>query len=126
MVHRQLTAALAAKLHILVRGFKPVDWERFGHACICTAFEPLRLGWPAGWVSNIMCSIAYPPNRPAVRVCRLLALWIRHQRPLVQKALAQQRRLGHEYGMGALYDYISDVFVKYRERATVIDGEWVV
>jgi hypothetical protein len=105
---------LGAKLHILLRGFDPTDWPGCGHACIVTAMEPLALFWPPRWVADIMCGISYPPNRPAVRVCRLLGLWIRHNRHLVEKTIIQQHSLGREYGLGALYDYISDVLHNYR------------
>ena len=76
--------------------------------------EPLALFWPPRWVADIMCGISYPPNRPAVRVCRLLGLWIRHNRHLVAQTVRQQHSLGREYGLGALYDYISDVLHNYR------------
>lgn len=109
-----LRVVLAAKLHILLRGFDPADWPGFGHACIVTAMEPLALSWPPRWVADIMCGISYPANRPAVRVCRLLGLWTRHNRHLVAQTVRQQHSLGREYGLGALYDYISEVLHNYR------------
>jgi hypothetical protein len=100
-----LRGILAAKLHLLLRGFEPADWLKYGKKSICTALEPLRLGWPSPWVTSILCGTRYVQNRTCSRLNMSLGLWLRCNKVLVQVARKQQVALGPDYGFNALFEY---------------------
>ncbi len=117
MVKAHLRCVLAAKLHILLRGFCPADWRRCGLACVDTLLEPVVLGWPVRWIADLSCSVSYSQNRPGTRLCRLFGLWLRHNSALVKRAVERQYRYGPDQGMGALFDHLSDVMADLRVAA---------
>ncbi len=88
----QLRSVLAAKLHLLVRGFRAADWRTFVIKTIITALEPVRLGWPPKWVANILCCTMYVGNRTCSRLLRQLGIWLRSNDGLARHATQRQLR----------------------------------
>jgi hypothetical protein len=98
----QLRGVLAAKLHLLVRGFRAADWKNFGIKTIITALEPVRLGWPPKWVANILCCTMYVGNRTGSRLLRQLGIWLRSNDGMARHATRMQFR-GSESDLDRFY-----------------------
>ena len=103
-----LQAYVAAKVQLLLRGYTPTDVVRFADALVNLALEPVALLWPPRWVANILYSVAYPKNRPGLRICRRLGYELRVGRALAAQATVRQATLGPTFGLSALREVLED------------------
>ena len=101
-----LQSYFAAKVQLLLRGYPATDVGRFTDALVSLALEPVALLWPPRWVANILYSVAYPKNRPGLRICRLLGHEFRSSHALVAQAVVRQATLGPAFGLSALREVL--------------------
>ncbi len=108
-----LRCFLSAKLHLSLCGFVDDQWSEYWEKGVRTAMEPLRMGWPASWVSSIGGGTQFVQTRTCSRLNMFFGLWLLHDRCLVGIARAQQNTLGPEFGFAALSESRADSIVDF-------------